>query len=354
MSTTEPAAVCSFCSRAGGGELSMFEAAEARICALCVDAYGRRIARARGWDTRAPLYGTDASRLLEELGSRVVGQLAARRAVGAALFEHDARLRGAAATPAPRLLLVGPSGSGKTSLARALRELAAWPTMHTDAGRLGDPGLPCESVEQVLGSLVRAANDDLELASRGAIVLDGIDPACMGLERARSIQRELARLLDGTAGEVNPHSRGADHGRLPMETRQLLVAVAMTVPLTDEALASERALRAALLEAGALEAFLARFDRVVALPRLGVDELGVLVERKLAEVARVLKGTSAALHVAPAAVRVIAESAAHDPDGGWAVSRVVHRMLEEVIDGSRGRWSVSAEDARRLVSGGAS
>src|SRR5262249_12064009 len=97
---------------------------------------------------------------------------------------------------------------------------------------------------------------------------------------------------------------------------------------------SEQAVRAALLRIGVASAFLARFDRVVALHPLDASELRELLERPHGAIdcaRRIADSVGSQLVISKAAVDAFVHAAAGDPDGGWAVARPLHRLVEDVI-----------------------
>ncbi|MFN2369492.1 MAG: AAA family ATPase, partial [Desulfurivibrionaceae bacterium] len=73
------------------------------------------------------------------------------------------------------IILVGPTGSGKTLVAQTLARILNVPFCMADATTLTEAGYVGEDVENILVSLLQAADYDVEKAQRGIIYIDEID-----------------------------------------------------------------------------------------------------------------------------------------------------------------------------------
>ena len=73
------------------------------------------------------------------------------------------------------ILLLGPTGSGKTLLAQTLARILNVPFSIADATALTEAGYVGEDVENIIVSLLQAANYDVDKASKGIVYLDEVD-----------------------------------------------------------------------------------------------------------------------------------------------------------------------------------
>jgi ATP-dependent Clp protease ATP-binding subunit ClpX len=124
-----------------------------------------------------------ASAIKTHLDTIVVGQERSKRTLAVAVVNHLARINGAGQRiAAPELagvtieksnvLMIGPTGSGKTYLARALAEKLNVPFSISDATSLTEAGYVGQDVENILGDLIQAADDDIDAAQRGIVFID--------------------------------------------------------------------------------------------------------------------------------------------------------------------------------------
>jgi ATP-dependent Clp protease ATP-binding subunit ClpX len=175
--------------------------------------------------------------IYQRLNEYVVGQDRAKKVLAVAVYNHYKRTlsrqepsSATVTTPScgasrhllgeddielqkSNILLVGPTGCGKTLLAQTLARILDVPFAMADATTLTEAGYVGEDVENILLRLVRAANDDLERASRGIIYLDEVDkiarksgdnPSITRDVSGEGVQQGLLKILEGTVANVPP------------------------------------------------------------------------------------------------------------------------------------------------------
>ena len=119
------------------------------------------------------------------LDSYVIGQDNAKKALSVAVHNHYRRIIGGVRNPEyadielekSNILLIGPTGSGKTLFARTIARLLDVPFAIADATTLTEAGYVGDDVENILLSLIQAADGDIAKAERGIIYIDETSPA---------------------------------------------------------------------------------------------------------------------------------------------------------------------------------
>ncbi|MDI9401250.1 MAG: ATP-dependent Clp protease ATP-binding subunit ClpX [Limisphaerales bacterium] len=147
----------------------------------------------------------------EFLDRYVIRQDEAKKVLSVALCDHYNHVRLAREGKSQsnyskqNVILLGPTGVGKTYLVRSMAELIGVPFVKADATKFSETGYVGADVEELVRSLVRQADGDVESAQYGIIYLDEIDKIASASANqggrdvsGRGVQTNLLKLMEET------------------------------------------------------------------------------------------------------------------------------------------------------------
>ena len=179
---------CSFCGKSQKEVRKLIAGPSVYICNECIDLCNEIIADEEAKDgyVRKRYNDLPTPRELKNyLDEYVIGQERAKKILAVAVYNHYKRVEisgyGGKSTKnsdvdiqKSNILLIGPTGCGKTLLAQTLAKILDVPFTIVDATCYTEAGYVGEDVENMIVSLLQAADYDLEKASKGIIYIDEI------------------------------------------------------------------------------------------------------------------------------------------------------------------------------------
>lgn len=217
---------CSFCGKTQQQVRRLVEGPNVNICDECIHVCDSLLkSEDKGGKARstAKLKVPRPHEIKDILDEHVVGHDHAKKVLSVAVYNHYKRLKQSehfgkddpyfdVEIEKSNILLMGPTGTGKTLLARTLARVLDVPFTIVDATTLTEAGYVGEDVENILLSLIQAADGDISRAEMGIICVDEIDKIGRKTENVsitrdvsgEGVQQALLKILEGTVARVPP------------------------------------------------------------------------------------------------------------------------------------------------------
>ena len=234
---------CSFCGKSQKQVIKLIAGPGVYICDECIELCVEIIEeeKVEKLETTPEEYLPLPKEINQSLNEYIIGQEDAKKTLSVAVYNHYKRIYKGDLVDndleiqKSNVLLLGPTGSGKTLLAQTLAKTLNVPFAIADATTLTEAGYVGEDVENILLTLIQAADYEIPRAEKGIIYIDEIDkitrksdnPSITRDVSGEGVQQALLKLIEGTTASVPPQG-GRKHPQqefVQVDTKNILFIV---------------------------------------------------------------------------------------------------------------------------------
>ena len=234
---------CSFCGKSQKQVIKLIAGPGVYICDECIELCVEIIdeEKVEKLETTPEEYLPLPKEINQSLNEFIIGQEDAKKTLSVTVYSHYKRIYKSELLDddleiqKSNVLLLGPTGSGKTLLAQTLAKTLNVPFAIADATTLTEAGYVGEDVENIILTLIQAADYDIQKAEKGIIYIDEIDkitrksdnPSITRDVSGEGVQQALLKILEGTTAQVPPQG-GRKHPQqeyLQIDTTNILFIV---------------------------------------------------------------------------------------------------------------------------------
>jgi ATP-dependent Clp protease ATP-binding subunit ClpX len=259
------------------------------------------------------------------------------------------------------VLIIGSSGTGKTATVTQIAKRLHIPYTIEDATKYTQEGYYGSDVSEMICNLILNANNDIEKAQKGMIIIDEIDKKSgnnddhdvAGVE----VLNSLLKIIEGTTVKVNIQDQDDDYEEVDFETKNLIIIFMGAFSGLDkirnkrlnrkklgfiskddcgnEDVEQAKFLKQDLVKYGMPEEFVGRIDTIIEMNKLTKNDLALILKKSKLSIFRryqqELRDMGITLSYKGELFNLIAEASLELDTGARELSNTVNHMFENIL-----------------------